>query len=115
MAVLVGQEGEGSAAAIVATAEIPFANREEVKATGTVEVLHVKLSEAFTGKVDLAIMTDSGELEVPGAVKQEAQVVLAAETEAKVTITGVAVTKGEFVWLAFECLTAGKFKPGTTG
>src|SRR6202035_2528116 len=103
MAVLVGQEGEGSAAAIVATAEIPFANREEVKATGTVEVLSVKLSVSFTGKVDLAIMTDSGELDVPGAVKQEAQVVLQPETEARVTITGVLETKGELFGLAFEC------------
>jgi hypothetical protein len=112
MAILVGQEAEGASAAAAITAEIPQYLRLEVKATGTVTELKAKLSSAYTGKADLAICTDNGAAEVPGTVKGEAQVILAAETLVTITGLSVAVTKGTFVWLALETLTEGKYKFG---
>src|ERR1035437_177692 len=112
MAILVGQEGEGASAAIATSQEVPRYYRIEAAHTGTVTELHVKHSVAYTGKTDVAICTDNGAAAVPGEVKGEAQVVLAAETLATVSIAGVKVTKGAFYWLAFEDLLAGKFKQG---
>ena len=114
MALLVGQEAEGGAAKVESVAEIAKAFRLEVLKTGTVNELHLKLAEAYTGTVDLAIATDAGAAEPPGAIKQEVTAVLAAETVAAIAITGVAVTKGTFVWLEFQTIAASKIKFGTT-